>query len=65
MIGLKIGKHSFLYLISFLFLKFPLRIEPQERKLRVSVICKHLVMVKVTVKQSRYRPGVAQRIPGS
>jgi len=25
----------------------------------------HMVKVKVKVKQSRYRPGVAQRAPGS
>jgi hypothetical protein len=42
MITLEIGKRSLLRLISFLFLKIPLRIKSQERKLRASVIIKHL-----------------------
>jgi hypothetical protein len=30
-----------------------------------AVIQKYLAVKKVKVKQSRYRPGVAQRVPGS
>jgi len=29
------------------------------------MFCKYLSNIEVKVKQSRYRPGVAQRVPGS
>ena len=44
MTTLEIGKRSLLHLISFLFLKVPLRIKSQEREL-MNVIVKHLAIV--------------------
>jgi len=46
-------------------LRYPNRLSRNVKTILTELVCPQLVKVKVKVKQSRYRPGVAQRVPES